>query len=736
MVHRERSVWTQLADVLQRRRKFALACFALVLGGTALITFTTTPVYRAKAVVQIEQPSGFILRTDLFGAGLGSTLPQEQAELLDTYSYKLLVDALVTISQSKSIDLSQHYQSDAIRQLFERKLCPDAGAVDVERCVLEHAALLEGRPRQRPKREQDMEQEIRARWLEDTGLIELYGEARSPRRAQDAANAAAICVVWQNEQARKEEARYTVRFIRQQLEAPNGVKAQLAQLDERLASFKRQKAFLDAEEETRALVSQIVELNTLQWQGVLRLTDLRQRIAAIRQRLGQEPTTLVSPTIYENPTVQEIKKQLVTAEAELLALQAQFTDEHPRVQSALARVEALRERLRGEASRIESMQRVPNPVHQELYKNAAFLSADIIGQEAQQSAMEAVLQGLRQRLLSVPELEKQLTQLLRQRQVLEKQYLLLMERLQEAELTEAVQLGNARIVEMAMLPGQRVKPRRVLNLLMGAVLGTILAIAFALLLELADRRLPSAALAAQWLETPLVGSIPVVRNSAQAPALTEAAAIEAFRHLRTAIRLAGIEHPIRALMVASPTVGDGKTFVARHLAVSMAQSGKQTLLVDADLRAPMQHHLEGVSLSPGLTELLRGEGTLEECVRPARVEGLWLLPAGAEVSNPTELLESTHMGELLSQLRERYDLLVFDAPPMESVADAKILALHSDSVLMVIQPGATSRESALRAVETLRLLPHTRLLGIVANRVPLSTHNHVPYPPVTRRKTS
>lgn len=732
-MQREQSVWAQLGDVLRRRRRFALACFALVLAGTALVTFTTTPVYRAKAVVQIEQPSGFILRTDLFGAGLGSTLPQEQAELLDTYPFKILVDSLVVISQYKGIHLSHYQYSERIRQLFERELCPDATAADLQACVQANAARLEGRPADRPKRERDMEQEVWARWVEDTGLIELYGEAESPRRAQDAANAAAICVVWQNEQIRKEEARYTARFIRRQLEAPDGVKAQLAKIDEQLASFKREKAFLDAQEETRALVTQIVELSTRQWQGILRLTDLRQRLAATRQRLGQEPSTLVSPTIYENPTVQEIKKQLVTAEAELLSLQAQFMDEHPRVQAALARVEALRERLRSEASRIESVQRVPNPVHQELYKNAALLSADIVGQEAQQSAMDTVLQGLRQRLLAVPELERQLTQLLRQRQVLEKQYLLLMERLQEAELSEAVLLGNARIVEMAVLPGQRVKPRRILNLLMGTVLGTILAIGFALLLEQVDRRLPSPSLTAQWLETPLVGSIPMVRDGAQAPALTDATAVEAFRHLRIAVRLAEMEQPIRVLVIASPGAGEGKTFVARHLAVSMAQSGRRVLLADADLRAPMQHRLEGVPLSPGLVQLLSGESTLEECLRPARVEGLWLLPAGAEVSYSTELLESARMSELLSQLQERYDLLVLDAPPLESTADATVLALHSDSVLMVVQPGATPREAALRAVETLRALPHTRLLGVVANRVPRSMYNHISYPPPRRQ---
>lgn len=735
-MHRERSVLAQLTDILRRRRMYAVSCFALVLLGAAIVTFTTSPVYRAKAIVQIEQPSGFVLRTDLFGAGFTRTVPQEQAEMLDTYPYKSLVDAIIVISKVKRVNLAEYKSSDHIRTLLERILCENPASLDVEECVLSRAAQLEGRSANVPKEEEDFQQDIRARLIEDTGLIELFAEARSPRRAQDAANAAAIAMVWQNERLRREEARNTVRFIRNQLEAPGGVRQQLAEADEKLALFKRNKMFLDASEQIRALMQQMMELSNRQWQGNLRLTDLRTRLAATRQRLGQEPSTLVSPTIYENPTVQEIKKQLVTAEADLLALQAQFTDEHPRVQSAVARVEALRERLRQEAARIESVQRLPNPVYQELYKNVALLSADIVGQEAQMSALERTLDNIRRQILAVPELEKQLTRLLRQRQALEKRYLFLMERLQEAELTQAVKLGNARVVELAQLPGKRVKPRRILNMLMGTVLGALLAIGFALLLEQIDRRLPSAEQAAEWLDAPLLGSIPAVRDGAESAVLREQAAVEAFRNLRTTIRLFVRTRPMHVLMVTSPLPGDGKTFVSRHLAVSMAQSGQRVVLVDADLRRPTQHRFDGAAESPGLVGILLGENEPDECLRSTSVENLWLLPAGGVPPNPTELLESARMQQMVAQLEEQYDVLIMDAPPVGMFADARVLALYSDAILMVVQPAVTQRDAALHAVETLRAMPEERFLGIVANKVAIPTNSYAPYHPSSRRRSS
>ncbi len=726
-----RSIYAYLLDVLSRRRRFAVACFVLVVCGTALATFTATPIYRAKAIVQIEQPSGFVLRTDIFGAGFTRTVPQEQAELTDTYPFKLLVESIATIADRDRINLAQYTQSEQIRSLFENILCDSTEKTDIDACIAYHAARLEGRLRPEPKEEDDFQQDLRARLIEDTGLIELFAEARSPVRAQNAANAAALTVVWQNERLRKEEARYTVRFIREQLDAPNGVKARLARADERLAQFKKQKAFLDAGEETRSLLQQMVEVSNRRWQGILRLNDLRTRLSATRQQLGREPSTLVSPTIYENPTVQEIKKQLVTAEAELLSLQAQFTDEHPRVQSAQARVNALRDRLRQEALRIESVQRLPNPVHQELYKNAVLLSADIVGQEAQMTALEDTLNNLRQRMLAVPELERQLTQLLREQQALEQQYLFLMQRLQEAELTQAVKLGNARVVELAQLPGKRVKPRRILNMLMGILLGLMLAVGFSLLLEQVDRRLPSAQFAAEWLNLPLLTAIPVVTDSKSVR--NDADAGEAFRRLRTAIRLSTLDNPVRTVLITSALPAEGKTFLAYHLAASVAQTGCKVVLVDANLHAPALHRYDGLHPSPGLAEWLLGQAQLHDVIRPTALDKLWVLPAGNASSTAYDLLDSSRIPDLLTQLSQEWELIVLDTPASDRFVDAQMLAPHCDAVLLVVQPGVTPRDIALSTVETFRSVPNCRLLGIVANRVADSSARRVRRQPVRRR---
>lgn len=718
-MRRESGLLAHFLDILLRRRYYVAACFTAVMLGTLLVTLLTKPVYRARSVVQIEQPAGYVLRTEVLGIGLTRTEPQEQAEMVRTYPYKQLVDSIVVTARFKGINLSQYYSLEDIRRLFEEVLCPEPGSADVERCIQHEAARLEARPIGSLKQEEDFAQQVVARLVEDTGLIELFAEADDPQRAQDAANAAALAIAWQNERLRKEEARNTARFIRQQLEAPDGVKQQLEQTDQRLAEFKRSKQFLDAGEQIRALMLQFVDLTNKRWQGLLRLTELRSRLAKNEQQLQQEPSTIVSPTIYENPNIQEIKKQLVAAEAELLSLQAVFTDEHPRVQAALAKVQSLRQNLQQEATRLESVQRLPNPVHQELYKNLALLAADIVGQEAQLAAIEATLETVQRQMASVPDLELQLTQLLRQRQALERRYLFLIERLQEAELTQAVKLGNARVVELAPLPGKRVKPRRVLNLLMGAILGVFLAAGLALLLEQVDRRLPAAPIAAEWLRTPLIHTVPVVKDGASSEPIGET-----FRQLRAALRVNTLERPARVILVTSALPREGKSFIVRHLAASVAQAGQRVVIVDADLRQPSQHRFDPSPVAPGLSEVLEERIEVGDCLYATSVNNLWLLPAGTASSQAIDLLEGERMRSLLQGLRQQFDAVFVDSVPAGLSAQVPLLALHCDAVLMVVQPGVTLRDAAERAVQSLRALPQVHLLGIVANRVS-SSNNHI-----------
>jgi capsular exopolysaccharide synthesis family protein len=189
---------------------------------------------------------------------------------------------------------------------------------------------------------------------------------------------------------------------------------------------------------------------------------------------------------------------------------------------------------------------------------------------------------------------------------------------------------------------------------------------------------------------------------------------QAYRKLRTHLIFSTGGEPLRTLMVTSPGAGEGKSTVCANLAVTFAQQHMRVLLVDCDMRRSRLHTLFATERTPGLTEVLARQGTLEEAIRPTSVEGLHILPAGTLVPNISELLGGSGMRAVMAELSSRYDLVVVDTPPVLAAADAEILGVQTDAVLVVVRAGQTDRQPAQYAVQQLRAIG-ARVVGAVLN---------------------
>jgi non-specific protein-tyrosine kinase len=191
---------------------------------------------------------------------------------------------------------------------------------------------------------------------------------------------------------------------------------------------------------------------------------------------------------------------------------------------------------------------------------------------------------------------------------------------------------------------------------------------------------------------------------------------EAYRTLRTNLSFYGLDQPIRSLVVTSPSAGEGKSTTVANLAVTMAQSGKRTILVDCDLRRPQLHTLFGLPAEPGLTNVML-ENLAEVPLQKTEVENLWLLASGPTPPNPADLLGTGKMDTLIASLLERTDIVLFDAPPVAVVTDAAILGSKVDGVLLVIQSGKTRRDHSERAKELLEKAK-VRVIGATLTNAP------------------
>ncbi|MCJ7497412.1 MAG: CpsD/CapB family tyrosine-protein kinase [candidate division Zixibacteria bacterium] len=191
---------------------------------------------------------------------------------------------------------------------------------------------------------------------------------------------------------------------------------------------------------------------------------------------------------------------------------------------------------------------------------------------------------------------------------------------------------------------------------------------------------------------------------------------EAYRTFRTNLQFARLDSPLRTILVTSSGPGEGKSTTVANLAITMAQMGTKTLLIDSDLRRPVLHSIFSLQRNPGLTNYLAGNVPLVEIIQSTPIENLSLLTCGVLPPNPSELLGSKKMKMLLEELKEKYEMILFDSPPVIAVTDAAVLSTLLDGVVLIASSGHTSREALVRATTLLQNV-NGRLIGGVLNKI-------------------
>ncbi|MBA4860946.1 polysaccharide biosynthesis tyrosine autokinase [Streptomyces sp. PSKA54] len=277
------------------------------------------------------------------------------------------------------------------------------------------------------------------------------------------------------------------------------------------------------------------------------------------------------------------------------------------------------------------------------------------------------------------------------------------------------------ITEKATAPSAPVSPRHLLNLAAGLLGGLLLGAAFVALRETLDTTLKTSEALSQLTSLPVLGSIPFDKDATKQPLATGAAKhstrAEAFRKLRTNLQFAQVDDRPRVIVVTSPVPAEGKTNTAANLALSLAEAGIVTCLVDADLRRPCVARTFGLVQNAGLTTVLIGQARIEEVLQQAGSR-LSVLTSGAVPPNPTELLSSDRMGELLRELAGRYEAVIVDTAPLLPVADTVGLAPLAQGALLVVRASKTGREQVRTAAESLSQVG-VRTLGTVFSMAPL-----------------
>jgi succinoglycan biosynthesis transport protein ExoP len=565
---------------------------------------------------------------------------------------------------------------------------------------------------------------VQVKPVENVNMLRLTVKGRDPKKVAGLANAVADAYVEASLEEKRLQATTTREFIEDQIER-TASNLRAAELE--LETFKRETGTLDVSAETRHYVallgnleSQLVEESLNRRISAAELDIMKRRRGAIGDETGSFPTEEVLISRFAaGSTLQQLENQLIELRRSRSDLLQTRTPEHPSVKALDEEIAVTEDELRRALS--DALE------HGELATNVELA-------DEKMSMLEDTMSEYRNVTSSLPEKEMELNRLVRAYQVNEQVYTMLLEKLQEAKINEAMRTADIRVVDYALVPKRPVSPNYGKNIIVGVLLGIFLGVGVAYALEFADTSLNTVEEVERRIGQPVIGIIPRIGGGAAGRLVQKpdkydtyfvthnypkSPVAEAFRTLRTAIRASGVDVEVRKVLMTSTGLGDGKTNTAVNTAIIFAQAGDDVLLVDCDLRRATIHRAFDLERVPGLAEVIMGRADLDEALRPTGVENLTVLPSGVVPPNPSELLGAKKFGAVVNELGKRYTRVFMDAPPVLAVTDALVLGALADGVCFVVCAGRTDRNAARRALEMLSRYG-CRVLGVVFNQVDMS----------------
>lgn len=293
---------------------------------------------------------------------------------------------------------------------------------------------------------------------------------------------------------------------------------------------------------------------------------------------------------------------------------------------------------------------------------------------------------------------------------------------EQVRLAEAQTTSSIVPVEPAVAPQIPVAPRVLFNTVLAALVGLLGAAGSVFLKETLDDRVKNVEALGQQLNLPVLGGIARIRKSSDERPITavepRSPVAEAYRTLRTNLQFTSVDRPLHTILVTSPLPHEGKSTVAVNLATVLAQNGRRVLLIDADLRRPVLHKRLQLANRCGLSELfVQPELQLGDAVRSTEIKNVSVITSGSVPPNPSELVGSEKMAEILRHAQHDADIVIIDAPPLIPVTDAAVLGQRVDGVLLVVRAGQTKLAAAKHAAEQLQHV-QANIVGTVLNDIP------------------
>jgi polysaccharide biosynthesis transport protein len=581
--------------------------------------------------------------------------------------------------------------------------------------------------------------------IKGSDILQVSYKDRDPEISARVVNTVMSAYLEHNVSSRRKQAAAARMFLQKEL--PNA-ELIVRKAEAELAKFKDKNKVVSLQEEATKALEVVTDLQKQIGESKSQIANINAQAEDMSKQLGMNSQQALSTTsLSQSSGVQDILKEIQQLESQLVARRTILQNNHPEIITLETRLENLKQILK---QRITQVTGTTQPqinsnlqigaLQQQLTGELVRLKSTRLGLVSQIAVLSSLQATYKQRLNLLPRLEQQQRQLERKVQASQSTYLLMLQKLQESQIAENQNVGNASLISAAQVPDKPISSPMV-SYLSAGLLAILLAMGTMYILEVRDKSIKTVDEAKDLLGLTLLGVIPsfgkvkkstrkneepelyisrlVVRDTPRSPIS------EAFRMLRANLKFMSADKELKVIVITSSVPGEGKSTIAANLALAMAQMECQVLLVDADLHLPAQHQIWELNNSQGLSNLIVGQAEIKTAVKKV-MANLDVLTAGVVPPSPASLLDSKRMASLIQNFGSSYDFVIIDAPSLNVAADAATLGQMADGVLLVVRPGVVDSVNAAVACEILEKSGQN-VLGQVVNAVIPQNESHSYY---------
>lgn len=695
--------------VLHKRRWTAITAFLLVFGSVTLYTFTATPIYTATVQILIENENPNVVNFE--------EVYDQNKTSADYYQtqYRILQSRLLARRTLDAEGLWQH-------PIF-------AGAADSGGAFKWLSGWFGSEPASPDKPAEANESSTQSQSIDsflesltvapirNSRLVDVTFRSSDPSLSARAANALAKQYIEQNLEFKFLATKEATDFLNAR--TADQRKA-LEQSEQALQKYREKTGAMALEDRQNIVVQRLSDLNAAVTRARTERIEKESIHNQIRAIQNDSAALDTFPAILNNSFIQQLKGQL----NELQRLRAQLAEKlgarHPEMLKAQSAIETTEARINAEVQKV--VQAVRN---------------DFLAAQANERSLQASLDQQRAEAQELNRASIQYGVLQRDATSNQTMFSGLLERSRETGISGELKTSNIRVVDQAEAPSRPASPNKGMNLLLALFGGSFLGIALAFSFEYLDSRIKQPEQIKTHLGLPFLGMVPLFnpKETTGPPLIGNGMPpefAEAFRGIRTNVLFSSADAGSKSIVVTSTGPGEGKSVVSANLAMSLAMAGQRVLLVDADMRRPKTHELFGVSLEPGLSNVMVGDAKASETVKRTLTPNLWLMAAGKHPPNPAELLGSRRFKDFMASLAEHFDWVIIDSPPVMAVTDASVVAHSATGVVFVVGAEMTTKGSAKAALEQLDSAK-AKYVGGILNRVNVR-RNHYYYARHYRRE--